>query len=188
MPARGLRPSPPSDDADDPAISTSSTRLFCELFLDHFRLLFCAHITQRYAQSLGAIKKYRGGLAPWQKRRVAELLEENLDGQVGLADLAAGVRAFRQPLRAILQTIVWNFGTPLPDPPANRKGKILTCQTLPPLSPRWHCKRVFLTKRPLAEPSTPSSEYLPVTGREGPDSYSRFPSLREHTSLGPGPQ
>src|SRR5208282_6000642 len=68
--------------------SITAQHMFCELFLDHFRLLFCAHITQRYAQSLGAIKTYRGGLAPWQKRRVAELLEENLDGQIGLAKLA----------------------------------------------------------------------------------------------------
>ncbi len=59
-----------------------------ELFLDYFRLLFCAHITQRYAPSLVPTEKYRGGLAPWQKRRVADRLRENLDGQVGLADLA----------------------------------------------------------------------------------------------------
>src|SRR5271168_4520173 len=68
--------------------SLTSPQVFCELFLDHFRLLFCAHVTQRYAPSLAAIKTYRGGLAPWQKRRVAELLRENLDGQIGLADLA----------------------------------------------------------------------------------------------------
>ena len=69
--------------------SLNSPPLFCELFLDHFRLLFCAHVTQRYAPSLGAIKTYRGGLAPWQKRRVADLLRENLNGQIGLADLAS---------------------------------------------------------------------------------------------------
>ena len=58
------------------------------LFLDYFRLLFCARVIQRYAPSLSPIKTYRGGLAPWQKRRVVELLRENLDGQVGLLDLA----------------------------------------------------------------------------------------------------
>jgi AraC family transcriptional regulator len=68
--------------------SLTSPQVFCELFLDHFRLLFCAHVTQRYAPSLGPTKTYRGGLAPWQKRRAAELLRENLDGQIGLADLA----------------------------------------------------------------------------------------------------
>ena len=60
------------------------------LFLDYFRLLFCAHLTQRYAPSLAVMKTYRGGLAPWQKRRAGELLRENLDGQIGLADLAHG--------------------------------------------------------------------------------------------------
>jgi len=68
--------------------SLTAPHMFCELFLDHFRLLFCAHVMQRYAGSLGAIRTYRGGLAPWQKRRAAELLRENLDGQIGLANLA----------------------------------------------------------------------------------------------------
>ena len=63
-----------------------------ELFLDYFRLLFCAHITQRYASSLGAIKTYCGGLAPWQQRRAAELLTENLEGHIRLADLACECR------------------------------------------------------------------------------------------------
>jgi AraC family transcriptional regulator len=68
--------------------SLTAPQVFCELFLDHFRLLFCAHVTQQYAPSPRGIKTHRGGLAPWQKRRVAELLRENLDGQIGLADLA----------------------------------------------------------------------------------------------------
>ena len=68
--------------------SLTCPEMFCELFLDYFCLLFCAHISQRYAPSLKATKTYRGGLAPWQQRRVALLLKENLDGQVGLANLA----------------------------------------------------------------------------------------------------
>ena len=86
-----------------------------------------SHHTQRYAPSLGAMKTYRGGLAPWQKRRVAELLQENLDGQIALADLAHECRIFRQPhFRAIVPAIIWNFSTPLSDSSANRKGKIVT--------------------------------------------------------------
>jgi AraC family transcriptional regulator len=34
-----------------------------------------------------AVKK-RGGLAPWQVRRVAEMIRENLDGNIHLCDLA----------------------------------------------------------------------------------------------------
>jgi AraC family transcriptional regulator len=89
--------------------SLTAQQVPCELFLDYFRLLFCAHVTQQYAPSLVPIKKYRGGLAPWQKRRVVDLLRENMDGQIGLLDLAneCGLsishfsRSFRQ-----------SFGTP----------------------------------------------------------------------------
>jgi AraC-like DNA-binding protein len=59
-----------------------------ELFLDHFRLLFCAHVVQRYAPSGAAKTRHRGGLAPWQQRRAKELLAEHLDGSIRLATLA----------------------------------------------------------------------------------------------------
>ena len=68
--------------------SLTAPQALCELVLDYFRLLFCAHITQQFGALLGGTKTYRGGLAPWQKRRVIELLRENLDGQIGLVDLA----------------------------------------------------------------------------------------------------
>jgi len=61
---------------------------FCELFLDYFRLLFCAHIARTYAPSFEATKRFRGGLAPWQKRRVTELFREHLDGTLRLTTLA----------------------------------------------------------------------------------------------------
>src|SRR6202008_1453005 len=51
---------------------------FCELFLDYFRLLFCAHIARTYAPSFEVSKRFSGGLAPWQKRRVTELFREHL--------------------------------------------------------------------------------------------------------------
>lgn len=68
--------------------SLIAPQMFCKLFLDYFHLLFCAHIWEQYASSRDGIQKYRGGLAPWQKRRAAEILRENLAGQIGLADLA----------------------------------------------------------------------------------------------------
>jgi len=61
---------------------------FSELFLDYYCLLFCTHVTKAYAPSWVPIKAYRGGLAPWQKRRVMELLTEHLDGSVRLTTLA----------------------------------------------------------------------------------------------------
>lgn len=62
--------------------------VFSELFLDYFRLLFCAHLAQRYAPTPHTITRYRGGLAPWQKRRATELLREHLDESLSLATLA----------------------------------------------------------------------------------------------------
>jgi len=61
---------------------------FCELFLDYFRLLFCAHIARSYAPSFEVTKRFSGGLAPWQKRRVTELFREHLDGRLRLTRLA----------------------------------------------------------------------------------------------------
>ena len=60
---------------------------FSELFLDYFCLLFCTHATKTYASSV-PMRAYRGGLAPWQKRRVVELLGEHLGGSLRLATLA----------------------------------------------------------------------------------------------------
>jgi len=61
---------------------------FSELFLDYYCLLFCTHVTKEYAALSVPIKFSRGGLAPWQKRRLTELLNEHLDGSVTLATLA----------------------------------------------------------------------------------------------------
>ena len=64
-----------------------STR-FSQLFLDHYSLLLCTHLMKTYGGASGPEKAFRGGLAPWQKRRVVELLAKHLDGTVKLATLA----------------------------------------------------------------------------------------------------
>jgi AraC family transcriptional regulator len=58
------------------------------LALDRFSLILGAHLLQRYGvlQKIGNFS--RGGLAPWQKRRAAELLRENLDGRIRLMEIA----------------------------------------------------------------------------------------------------
>jgi AraC family transcriptional regulator len=68
--------------------SVDSPQSFSELFLDYFRLLFCAHLAHTYAPSFCTGREYRGGLAPWQQRRATELLAEHLDGSLRLATLA----------------------------------------------------------------------------------------------------
>ncbi len=87
--------------------SVDSARSFSELFLDYFRFLFCAHVAHTYAHSFGTGREYRGGLAPWQKRRAKELLAEHLDGSLRLATLASEcglsvshfAKSFRQSFR-----------------------------------------------------------------------------------------
>jgi AraC family transcriptional regulator len=57
--------------------------------LDQFSLILGAHLLQQYGvlQKIGKVSK--GGLAPWQKRRAAELLRENLDGRIRLMEIAS---------------------------------------------------------------------------------------------------
>jgi AraC-like DNA-binding protein len=89
--------------------SLSASQPFSPLFLDYFRLLFCAHVAQKYAPSFATLSRPRGGLAPWQRRRVMELFRAHLDGSLSLPMLAGQcglsvshfTRAFRQ-----------SFGTP----------------------------------------------------------------------------
>jgi AraC family transcriptional regulator len=68
--------------------SLHNPHAFCELFLDYFRLLFCAHIARTYAPSFEVVQRFSGGLAPWQRRRVTELFREHLDGTLRLTTLA----------------------------------------------------------------------------------------------------
>jgi len=58
------------------------------LALDQFSLILGAHVLKTYAglSSLGVPK--RGGLAPWQARRAAEMIRESLDGDIHLSDMA----------------------------------------------------------------------------------------------------
>jgi AraC family transcriptional regulator len=58
------------------------------LALDQLELLVGAHVMQRYGSARPTRTIVSGGLAPWQRRRAAELLRENLDGTVRLADVA----------------------------------------------------------------------------------------------------
>jgi AraC family transcriptional regulator len=58
------------------------------LVLDHLELIIGAHIVQRYGATRSRCNVAGKGLAKWQRARATELLQENLDGTVRLADLA----------------------------------------------------------------------------------------------------
>jgi AraC family transcriptional regulator len=60
----------------------------CLLTLDHLSLILGAHVLQKYAGLRTLPTVSVGGLGPWQKRRAAELLSENLAGRVRLSQLA----------------------------------------------------------------------------------------------------
>jgi len=59
------------------------------LALEQLELVVAAHVIQRYGAARQ--KRVQGAhtLAPWQRRRATELLRENLEGKVALADVAS---------------------------------------------------------------------------------------------------
>jgi AraC family transcriptional regulator len=59
-----------------------------QLVQDHFILMFCARVVTRYSSVAAPPKFLPGGLAPWQRRRVAELIGLRLDGDLPLSTLA----------------------------------------------------------------------------------------------------
>jgi AraC-like DNA-binding protein len=59
-----------------------------QLFADHISLALLSHLTAFYAEQSTLLRPMRGGLARWQERRAKEMLLANLDGQIGLEDLA----------------------------------------------------------------------------------------------------
>jgi AraC family transcriptional regulator len=61
---------------------------FCELFLDYFRLLFCSHVVTSYGPPSNVHESCKGGLAPWQRKRIEDLFRENLEGKLSLSALA----------------------------------------------------------------------------------------------------
>ncbi|MEI9996746.1 MAG: AraC family transcriptional regulator [Rhizomicrobium sp.] len=58
------------------------------LSLDQFSLILGAHVLKTYAGLRAWRAVARGGLAPWQQRRAAEMIGANLDGSIRLAQLA----------------------------------------------------------------------------------------------------
>ena len=58
------------------------------LALDQFSLILGAHLLQKYGVLHKAAGQSKGGLAPWQQRRAAEILHENLHGRIRLSHVA----------------------------------------------------------------------------------------------------
>jgi AraC-like DNA-binding protein len=58
------------------------------LALDQFSLILGAHVLKTYAGHPPLRVKKRGGLSPWQGMRAAEMIRENLEGNIRLSDMA----------------------------------------------------------------------------------------------------
>jgi AraC family transcriptional regulator len=59
------------------------------LFVDHVFAAIRVHLAQAYGGLRPPPKKVRGGLAPWQERRVKEMLLDDLQADLSLSELAA---------------------------------------------------------------------------------------------------
>lgn len=74
------------------------------VFVDHVTMAVAAHVAQTYGGMTPRQRAPRGGLAPRTERRAKEIIEANLDGSVGLREIAEEcglsvshfTRAFRQ--------------------------------------------------------------------------------------------
>lgn len=101
----------PSSPVNDPTVRALASAIlptleFPErislLYLDHVCSALATHVVTAYGRVSAA--RTGGMLAPWQERRVKEMIAANLDGEIRLADLAAEcrlsvghfVRAFRR--------------------------------------------------------------------------------------------
>lgn len=59
-----------------------------QMFIDHVSLALLSHLASHYAERPARLSSIRGRLAPWQERRAKELLLANIDGRIGLDELA----------------------------------------------------------------------------------------------------
>lgn len=103
------------DIADDPVLMQLSDALALafarpeeasQLFIDHMARAVAAHVGHTYGGLTAEPAVARGGLAPWQEKRVRDLVEANLDGDVSIDQLAAECRLSTRHLsRAFRQTM-----------------------------------------------------------------------------------
>lgn len=59
-----------------------------QIFINHVSLALLSHLAAHYGERPAALPDIRGRLAPWQERRAKEMLLANIDGRIGLDELA----------------------------------------------------------------------------------------------------
>jgi AraC family transcriptional regulator len=131
------------------------------LALDHLELIVAAHVMQRYGAPRHVRAAVTPGLAPWQCRRVTEMLREHLDGRIRLADLA---RSCNLSVSHFARSFKSSFG--------------VTCH-------RWLTKRrLDHAKHLLARTAIPLSEVATQSGFGDQASFTR--SFRRFVGVTPG--
>lgn len=77
----------------------------CLIFVDHVLTAAAVHMLTAHCGAKQKVAIRQGGLAPWQQRRVTEMLEANLAGDISLQVLADACRlSVRHFTRAFAQT------------------------------------------------------------------------------------
>lgn len=66
-----------------------------QLFFEHIGLAFKEHVVSTYGRVRRPARLTASVLAPWQERRAKALIDENLHGEVSIAELAAQCRLSR---------------------------------------------------------------------------------------------
>lgn len=59
-----------------------------KLFIDHVSMALVTHVAQAYGGMRPQTRARRGGLAPWQEKRVKEVIQAKLAGELSVGDLA----------------------------------------------------------------------------------------------------
>jgi AraC family transcriptional regulator len=131
------------------------------LALDRLELIVAAHVMQRYGAPRHLRAATTPGLAPWQCRRVTEMLREQLDGRLRLADLA---RSCNLSTSHFARSFKSSFGT--------------TCH-------RWLTdRRLDHAKHMLARTAIPLSEIATQSGFGDQASFTR--AFRRFVGVTPG--
>lgn len=64
-------------------------RVLPDLFVEHYLRMLCGRLVTSYGDASSSGRSHRGGFAPWQMRRVNELVESDLSGDLRLNRLAS---------------------------------------------------------------------------------------------------
>ena len=112
--------------------SLTRPREASRIFVDHVMQAAAAHVLKAYAGADGLDRRIQGGLASWQQKKATELLSENLEGNLSLAEVASECGLSPSHFaRAFTQSMGISPHRWLQDQRINRAKSLLTDAELP---------------------------------------------------------